>query len=382
MATKRLRVLSVTKSTGGLAFYNRDLCKRLDRDKFDMHVLCLSENNEKYAAEMRELGVTAYTMEMNRYAIDIFGDLRLARQLIKLVREGNFDVVIGHGSKAGFLVRLAERLTGVPAIYALATMSFVPRIHGKKAYVYRIIEKFGSLLGGHIATVAYSNKDQLLKYGIAPADRVTVIQNCIDLDRFNGAGDPMKAKEALNLDPNRPVVGWAARFMPQKAPLDFIRAAAKVVASVPDVQIFMAGEGEFAPEVDAFIKEHKLRNNVTRAAWQADVVQMLKAFDIYVSSSHWEGLPLSVLEAMAMGCATVATAVDGTKEVIDHGKTGYLVEAGAVDDMAHHIIDLLNDSNTRRQIATAGQQHIRSHFGIQKMINEWEALLTKIAATR
>lgn len=382
MATKRLRVLSVTKSTGGLAFYNRDLCKRLDRDKFDMHVLCLSENNEKYAAEMRELGVTAYTMEMNRYAIDVFGDLRLARQLIKLVREGNFDVVIGHGSKAGFLVRLAERLTGVPAIYALATMSFVPRIHGKKAYVYRIIEKFGSLLGGHIATVAYSNKDQLLKYGIAPADRVTVIQNCIDLDRFNGAGDPMKAKEALNLDPNRPVVGWAARFMPQKAPLDFIRAAAKVVASVPDVQIFMAGEGEFAPEVDAFIKEHKLRNNVTRAAWQADVVQMLKAFDIYVSSSHWEGLPLSVLEAMAMGCATVATAVDGTKEVIEHGKTGYLVEAGAVDDMAHHIIDLLNDSNTRRQIAAAGQQHIRSHFGIQKMINEWEALLTKIAATR
>jgi glycosyltransferase involved in cell wall biosynthesis len=380
MVNKRLRVLSVTKSTGGLAFYNRDLCKRLDRDKFDMHVLCLSENNEKYAAEMRALGVTAYTMEMNRYAIDFLGDFRLARQLIKLVREGNFDVIIGHGSKAGFLVRLAERMTGVPAIYALATMSFVPRIHGKKAYAYRIIEKFGSLLGGHIATVAYSNKDQLLKYGIAPADRVTVIQNCIDLDRFNGAGDPMKAKESLKLDPNRPVVGWAARFMPQKAPLDFIRAAAKVVASVPDVQIFMAGEGEFAPEVDAFIKEHKLQNNVTRAIWQADVVLMLKAFDIYVSSSHWEGLPLSVLEAMAMGCATVATAVDGTREVIEHGKTGYLVEAGAIDDLAHHIIDLLNNPAQRRQIAAAGQQHIRSHFGIQKMINEWEALLEKVTA--
>lgn len=377
--SRKIRVLSVTKSTGGLASYNYELCKRLDRDKFELEVLCLSENNEAYAARMRNLGVTAHTLGMNRYAIDPMGDFRLLRQLVRLIRERRYDVVIGHGSKAGFLVRIAERLTGVPAVYALATLSFVPRIHGRKAYIYRLLERVGSMLGGHIATVAYANREQLIKYNIIPADRITVIHNCIDVEHFNGAGDAVEGKQFLGLDPNRPVVGWAARFMKQKAPLDFVRALPPLIAAVPDVQIFIAGEGELVDEVDALIKEYQIEGQVRRVGWQSDVLKMLKGFDVYVLSSHWEGLPLSVLESMAMGTATVATAVDGTPEVIEHGKTGYLVEPGNHAQLAALIADLLHHPEKRQQIASAGQQHIRQNFHLPKMIAEWDDLLSRLA---
>jgi L-malate glycosyltransferase len=379
MSRSAIKVLSVTKSTGGLAHYNTTLCKGLNRDLFDVHVVCLSENNQRYAEELRAMGIGATPMEMNRYKIDVTSDLRLARQLTRFIRAGGYDVVIGHGSKAGFLVRLAERFSGIPSIYALANLSFVPRIQGKKAYVYRALEILGSRLGGHVVTVAYSTRDEVIKYKIAGENRVTAIHTGIDLKRFNGEGDPAAAKQKLNLDPARPVVGWAQRLMPQKAPLDFVRAAAEIIREVPAVQIFMAGEGELAEEVDALIRELKLEKNFVRAPWQSDVTGMLKAFDVYALSSHWEGLPLSLLEAMAMGCASVSTDVDGNKEVIEHAKSGFLVGAGDVDKLAAYVIDLLQDDDLRQKIGTAGQERVRQHFDVQKMIREWEALLTQVA---
>jgi L-malate glycosyltransferase len=376
--TTKLRVLSVTKSTGGLSHYNATLCKRLNPELFDIHVITLSEQNERYAEDLRAIGVSATPMDMNRYAIDPLSDIRLARKLIKFIRDGKYDVVIGHGSKAGFLVRMAERVTGVPAIYRLANLSFVPRIQGRMAHLYGVLEKIGTALGGHIVTVAHSTRKEVIDNRISPADRVTAIHTGINLDKFNGVGDKVAAKEWLNLDPKRPVVGWAQRMMPQKAPLDFVRAAAQIIAEVPNVQVYMAGEGELHDEVQALVKELKLEKNFTIAPWQRDVAKMLSAFDVYVLSSHWEGLPLSLEEAMAMGCASVSTDVDGCKEVIEHGKSGFIVAAGEVDKLATYTIDLLKDDALRERIGAAGQDRIRKHFTPEKMIREWEALLLKV----
>lgn len=376
---KKIRLVVVTKSTGGLAHYNTEMCKRLDRDRFDIHVICLSDNNEAYAAELRELGVSASTMAMNRYAISVTSDWRLAQQLTQYIRDNNFDVMIGHGSKAGFLVRWVERRTGIKAIYALASMSFVPRIHGNKAHVYKQLERFGSMLGGHIVTVAYSTRDELIENKITTPDRATAIHTGIDLVKF---GEPLDREEAckrLNLDPSRLVVGWAARLMPQKGPLDFVRACKRIVEAVPDVQIFMAGEGELADDVQKLIDEYKIGDNMIRAGWQTDVPAMLSAFDVYVLSSFWEGLPLSLLEAMAMKRASVATAVDGSREVIQHGIDGFLVEAGNDTEIAEHVVKLLQDDQLRYKMAQAARERVETAFHVDKMIKEWEDLIVDVA---
>ncbi len=374
-----IKLLTVTKSTGGLSEYNKLLCRRLDKSLFEISVICLSDNRENYAAELRELGVNAIPMDMNRYAIDPVSDLRLLRKIIRYVKENKFNVTLGHGSKAGFMVRFVERFTGVPAVYRLASMSFVPRIHGNKAHVYKQLERVGSMLGGHIVTVATSTRDELIKQHIISLERTTVIHTGTDLERFTRTLSRSEACQRLSLDPDRPVVGWAARFTLQKAPLDFIRVADKVRNALPDVQIYMAGEGELESEVIALINQLSLQDTIIRAPWQSDVPAMLSAFDVYALGSYWEGLPLSVLEAMAMDVPCVASAVDGTPEVIEDGVSGFLVAPGDIDQMAEYIIQLLTDEDRRKAFSLAARKRIETFFSAERMVSEWESLFRDMA---
>ncbi len=374
-----IKLLIVTKSTGGLASYNLAMCQYLDQTQFDIHVVCLSDNNELYVGKLREMGVDALPMAMNRYAVVPISDVRLLWHLMDYVRHNNFDVILGHGSKAGFLVRIIERLTGVPAIYGLHSMSFEHRIQGKKACIYKQLERLATHLGGHIVTVANATRNSLLQDHITSSEHITVIHTGIDLEKFTRQLSKAEACRNLSLDPDRPVVGWAARLTAQKSPLDFVRIAHKVRNAVPDVQIYMAGEGELEAEVMALINQLSLQDTIIRAPWQSDVPAMLSAFDVYVLTSRWEGLPLSILEAMAMNVPCVATAVDGTPEVIENGVNGFLVIPGNDDQMAECIIQLLNNEDQRKAFSLAARKCIESSFTAKRMVTEWESLFRDVA---
>ncbi|MCZ7545302.1 MAG: glycosyltransferase [Anaerolineae bacterium] len=205
--SRRVRVLSVTKSTGGLAHYNTRLCARLDPATFDVHVVCLSEDNAAYAAALAAQGIAATPMAMDRYRINPASDFRLAWRLLQHVRQARYDVIVGHGAKAGFLVRLVGRLTGAPAIYTLHSTPFLERVQGRKAALYRPLERFAARLGGHIVTITHAMRDELVRCRIVAPDRVTVIHTGIVLSDFDAPPPHAAACAALGLDPARPVVG-------------------------------------------------------------------------------------------------------------------------------------------------------------------------------
>jgi len=378
-----IRVLNVTKSTGGIARYNYRLSQRIDRQQFDWHVLCLSENNQAYASELEALGHTAFLMDMDRYNINVFSDIGLLRKLTRLIQEGDYDIVVGHGSKAGFLVRMAGRLAKTHSVYGLHSMSFVPRIHGNKAHLYRLFEHVASALtDGHIVVLSQSIRAKLLELGLTNEDNITTIYTGIDLEQFKPNIQRDAACRALGLDPSRPVCGWAARFVPQKAPLAFLDVMENVVARVPNVQIFMAGDGELKPETIQRAEQMNLAKNIIFPPWQNDINRMLSAFDVYILNSRWEGLPQSLLEAMAMECACVTSNVDGNAEVIEHGISGFIHDPDATEAMAADIVRLLEDSNLRRTVGQAARQRVKSHFSVQKWVDEWQDLLTQLAEKR
>jgi glycosyltransferase involved in cell wall biosynthesis len=371
-ASDRLRVLVITKSTGGLKTYNTRMCQYIDRNHFDLEVMCLSENREEYAAELREMGLTAYTMDMERYAINPAEDWKLSRKLSQHVREHGYDVLLGHGSKAGFLARLVGRMTKVPALYGMHSMSFVPRIFGKKAYTYYVLELVGRAIGGHVVVLSNATREVLLRLGIASDKNISIVYTGIEEDRFKKKISREQACQQLNLDPANPVIGWAARFEVQKAPLEFVKAMARVVEQVPDVQIFMAGEGSLRDEAIALAKTLGIDGNFLFAPWQSDVPDMLTAFDVYVLNSRWEGLPQSLLEAMAMECACVTTSVDGNVEVIQDGKNGYLVAPEDAEALSQRIIALLEDDDLRQQISRAGRERVLEQFTVQLMMETYQ----------
>lgn len=373
-----MRLLSVTKSTGGLARYNMRLCRRLSAAGRRVDAVCLSDGAQDYAAELREVGVDAVSMPMARYRLDPAGDVRVARRLIDRLRRERYDVVVGHGSKAGFLVRLAGRITSTPSVYRLASMSFVGRTQGPAAGLYRQLERAGARLGGHIVTVADSVRHELIRRGIARPGRVSTIHTGVDPAELGTAVDRATACEALGLDPARPVVGWAARLVRQKAPGDILEAAARVVRRVPDAQFLMAGDGPLSGEVDAAIDRLALAPHVRRVPWQTDVARMLSAFDVYVLCSRWEGLPQSLLEAMATGKACVATGVDGSSEAIRDGIDGFLVSPGDTSALAERVVTMLEDDAIRQRLGRAAAGRARGHFTVDRMIDRWSTLFDRL----
>lgn len=367
----RVRILGVTKSTGGVAVYNQTLSEELRNRGYEVRGVCLSEGSESYARALTERGIPAVTMDMERYSIAPLSDARLAMRLVRHLRRHRVDLVIAHTAKAGFLCRLAGRLAGVPVLYVMHSTPFLRRVQGHRAFLYRQLERIGSRLGGHIVVINNSMREELSRHRVAPRSAVTAIHTGIDTARLQPSADRSAACRALGLDPQRPVIGWAGRLNPQKAPVDFVRAAARLARSRPDVQFFMAGEGPLASEVRAEAERHQLGDRLVVAPWQDDVVSMYSAFDIYCATSRWEGLPLTLLEAMAMELAAVATAVDGVREVIRHGVDGLLVEVGDSGAMAEHLRRLLVDERRRDELARAAKTRVMECFTIERMMEHW-----------
>lgn len=375
--TTPISVLAVTKSTGGTAFYNQTLLAGLEPEHFRSHTICLSENAPAYSASLQAIGLGAEQISMSRYRIDLVGDFKAFRRIHALAASNAFDVILCHGSKAGFMARLAGWLSRTPTIYCQASLPFLRRIQGWKSTAYGALEILARGFGGHIVSLTQSARDATMRRHITSADASSVIRTGIDTDRFRPKGRRDAAVTEMGLDPSRPVVGWIGRFEPQKAPMEYLAALELVVRKHPDAQFVIAGEGAQLQDMKERISATGLTSAVHLLGWQDDPVKTFEAFDIFAMTSRWEGLPLTLLEAMAMGVVPVSTDVDGCAEVIRDGIDGRLVPAGDPQAMADALDDLLerDDLDTMKSRA---RDRIEFTFNQQRMISEWAALLRRL----
>lgn len=372
------KILAVTKSTGGVAFYNRLLLSELKAQDISSHTICLSDNANAYAAGLNEIGLSAEPMAMARYKIDPIGDLRVTRQILQIARTRKPDVIVCHGSKSGFVGRIVGRFTGIPVIYRQASMPFLKRVQGKKAPLYWVIDYVVSKIGGHIVTLTESAMHVTLAHKLSPRDRISVIRTGVDIEKFSPAVDRDAAVRALGLDPARPVVGWMGRLEPQKAPMDYVETIKIVAARHPDVQFVMAGDGRLRDDAIKALEAAKLTDRVTMLQWQDDPAKTLQGFDVYALSSLWEGLPITLLEAMASGCCCVSTDVDGCTDAIDDGVTGILVKSGDPALLAEALDKVLSDTELQKTYAQQSRLRATTLFDKRTMVANWIALMNKL----
>jgi glycosyltransferase involved in cell wall biosynthesis len=380
-AARPLRLLSLTKSTGGLAQFNRALARELAGAGVETHTVCLSDEAEPYAASLRAIGprVTAETFPMDRYRIDPAGDLRLFRQVLRIVRARRPDVILSHGSKPGVIARAVGRITGVPAAHRQASLPFIWRVQGAKSVAYWAIEIAARAFGGHVVALSDGARDLTVKWRVAAPGGVSVIHTGIDIERFRPRGRRDATLAELGLDPSRPTVGWLARFEPQKAPADFAAALAILARTHPHFQAVVAGDGGLRDDFVARIAAAGLAGQVRVLPWQTDTPRMLESFDVFALGSLWEGLPITLLEAMACGAASVASAVDGTAEVIEDGVSGFLVPPGDPQAMAAALGKLVGDPALRARIAQAGRERVAAKFEKARWLAQWMLLLRRLA---
>jgi glycosyltransferase involved in cell wall biosynthesis len=337
--------------------------------------------------EVRARGVPLTIIPSLRRALDPLSDVRAYRALVRLMRAPRggpaYDIVHTHSSKAGVLGRLAARAARVPVVvHTVHGWSFHDRMPPGRRATYVALERLAARAGHKMIAVTPLDIDKGLERGVGHRDDYVVVRSGIELDRFmnpSRSGEAVRAE--LGIPPGATVVGSVTRLSPQKAPLDLVAAFARLSRARADVRFLVVGDGPLRPEVEAAIAREGLTGRIVLTGLRRDVPELLGAMDVFALSSLWEGLPRVVLQAMAARLPVVATAADGTAEVVRDGVTGHLVERGRLDDFAGHLTGLVDDPERRQAMGEAGHAAVEP-FGARHMVTELDRLYRELLARR
>jgi glycosyltransferase involved in cell wall biosynthesis len=308
-------------------------------------------------------------------------DVRVWWNLARLVRKERFDVIHAHGSKPGFLARMAAAGTDIPTIYCPACFSFHDGVAKWKAVFFALIERVAAAWFTD-RIIAVCNDEKLLarRYSVGNDALFTVVYNGVTPTDFKRAMDRNSVRESLHIPDDVFLIGTVARLSKQKAPFDFVTAAAKVHKSFPGIHFVWVGDGELEAETRELIRLYNIENVFHLLGYRKDVPDLLNAMDCFVLASHWEGFSLSILEAMAAGLPVIASCVSGAAEAVVDGETGLLVPIGDPMALAKAIEKLASNPSDARRFGEAGRKRVEEKFTLNQMIREIENIYDEIVA--
>ncbi len=380
MERKALIVHVIAKlELGGAQRVVLETARRLDRECFESVLITGSQGllveEAKSLRGVRTHFLPEFVREVHPLK-DLLALFRIRDILSAEARRVMRPIIVHtHGSKAGVLGRVAARLAGIPTvmhtIHGFAFHQFQPEVV-KTAIVS--IERFCAKLTTILIAVSRATREKGLRERIGDRSKYVVVYPGTVLDQFLRVKVNRKEKkEELGLDPDLPVVGTVSCFKPQKAPLDFIRVAAKVLKSFPRVQFVAVGDGVLRGEVEELISRLRLTGRIHLLGWRRDVSQIVPLFDVFLLTSLWEGLPIVFAEVMSQSVPAVATSVDGTSEAVTDGVNGFLAPPHQVEALADKVLLLLRQKDTRLRMGARGRQTI-GKFDIGRMVEEIERL--------
>ena len=349
------------------------IAQMLDQSRWDVHVLSGPQTGSEGSLieNARERGIPLTIEPMLVRQVNPVKDLLALVRLIRFIRRGRYTIVHTNSSKAGILGRWAAYLAGVPIIvHTVHGWGHHERQHPLVRGYYILLERATQRITDRLIVVSPRNTKKGLADGIATPAKYVTIRSGIELDRFRQPARPREAVRAeLGIPVDAAVVGTVTRLSLQKAPLDFVAAAALVAAQRPGAHFVIVGDGPLRAEVEAQRAALGLTEYVHLTGLRGDVPDLMHSFDVFALTSLWEGLPRVLPQAMAAGLPIVATAVDGNAEAVTDGANGFLTPPGDPHAMAAALLQLLEDPALSRQMGEAGQARAKE-FGAHKMVND------------
>jgi glycosyltransferase involved in cell wall biosynthesis len=302
--------------------------------------------------------------------------LGAAARLALLLRRRRADLLHTHvQAAAGAPARLAARLAGVPVLAHLHIENHL-RPRGVRRLVLRVLDNATGRLCARAIAVSEATREAFVRQGW-PESLIDVVYNGVDLDvRANGSG-----RRTLAIPPDVPVVAEIARLCDVKGQRELITA----LAEVPDARLVLVGGdleagGAFQADLERTADRLGVRERVVFAGQRADAADLLADVDVFALPSWTEGLPITVLEAMARGRPVVATPVGGTPEVVADGETGLLVPPQDPAALAAALRRLLADPELRTKMGEAGRRRVEERFSESAMAERVLAIYDEVAA--
>jgi glycosyltransferase involved in cell wall biosynthesis len=365
---------------GGMEIHVLQLLRRLDAERYEAVLLLPAESSwaappQRLVDEARGLGaaIVRYDDVTRRFLSRVRSILELRR----LLGAHRIDLVHVHTSQPtrGSRLAVASRL-GRPA--GLVRTEHLPATAFPRSRRQRLASRVLDTLVDRIVVVSEQNRrSQVEEFGRSP-DKVLVIRNGIEIDRYAADDRSTIAKERLGIDPTTPVIGAVGRLAPQKGIDTLIRAAATVSSEHAGLQVLLVGDGPSEDDLRALATELGIEDNVRFLGFQTDPAPYVEAMDVAVMPSRFEGLPLALLEYMAMGKACVVSDFPSMLEVVDDDVSALVVPIDDAAALAEHVGELLRSPHRIREIGQAARDRVEAAFDINREVVELMAVYDQV----
>jgi glycosyltransferase involved in cell wall biosynthesis len=366
-SARPLRVMFVHTymPVGGAETLLVNLIRRLDRERFAPEVCCL-----KYPGPLGD--VLAREVPLHSPLLAGKCDLRVLPRLTKLLRRRRIDAVVtvGAGDRM-FWGRLAARLAGVPVVLTALHSTGWPDCVG------RLNRMLTPITDGFVA-VAPEHGRYLREVEGFPAEKVFIIPNGVDVQRFQPLTADPALREAIGLPPRAPVIGIVAALRPEKNHELFLRVAARVLREIPACRFVIVGDGERRAELEQLSESLGIRPAVHFLGTRSDVPELIALMDVAVLTSKMEANPVTILEAMACAKPFVAPRVGSIPDTIVDGVTGYLAEPQDEASTAQGILRLIRNPDEAIRFGQAGRERVVERFSLQRMVWGYEELISRL----
>lgn len=370
MSGEKIRVLQFASSAniGGTERMLVELVTRMNAARFTNEI-CFLFGPGPIGEELARRGFRVYYLDFKGYNLPW-----VVIRLIGILRRNKFDLVHVYGLKANILARILCRIWG-PERLITGQRSTDRNRHFVHTWLDRLTSKYVSL---YISN-SEAAKKVLIEREKIPENKIMVVPNGVDCSLFRPPSleEKQKAQSRLGLQPDKVVIVSVANLLPVKGHHHLLEAVAATPSTIRErIYLLLAGEGPLRPALEKQAEALKL-SGIVRFLGRQDrrgVAETLRAADIFVLASLWEGLPNAILEAMACGLPVIATDVGGIPELIQNNKNGLLVQPQDTATLTQSILKMLQDIESRRLIGDKGRERALSNFSLEAMITKTEEI--------
>lgn len=330
----------------------------------------------------RESGVPMEIVPELRRPIHPWHDWRSYVRLKRILRDFQPDVVHTHSAKGGFLGRAAAKAVGVPAIiHGVHGAPFHPYQSVLARELFRACERWAAPRCDAFVSVADAMTDLMVDAKVAPREKFTTVYSGMEVEPLLDAGQHRdRVREELGYGPEHVVIGKVARLFHLKGHEFVIEAASRVVAANPNVRFLFIGDGILTDEYLRRIRAANLEDffQLTGLVPPARIPELVGAMDVVVHTSLREGLARVLPQGLIAGRPVVSYDVDGAREVVITGETGYLIPPKAIEPLADALIELAADGQLRHRLGEEGRRRFTDQFRHDVMTRQLRQLYQRV----
>lgn len=352
-----------------------DLVSGLHDDKFCVEVACGIGGGIEKMEQLKKRGIAVHRISRLVRGISPFDDFAAFWVLYSLIKKNNYDIVHCHTTKAGLIGRIAAKMAGTRRIYHTAHgWSFYNRDeYGWAESIMIFLERLAAKCSTKIICVSSKNKEDAFQRKIFPESKLYFIYDGINWD---APQDRYWARNELGANPSEIMFGMTARLTYPKDPLLLLKAIRELSFKYENIKLAIIGGGQLLKDCRDFSKANRMENRVVFFGEKSPekTRKLLCGMDIFVLVSKFEGVPISIIEAMYAGLPVIASNVGGVSEAVIDNETGFLTESGSLKELAKKMELLLVNPDLRKRMGRKGNEDAYTKFTLEAMVQSYEKL--------